>query len=156
MTRLLAALVLSSLSCAALAAPPVVTPVPVDVINPVLSVETSARQPVQAYVSLTTPYTVPAGKLLVIEYVSGSPSIRDGTLVESILTTTVGGVTLDHQFTLTQTYDSNGAKGYSFSQPTRLYADSGTAVRATYGYLGTGSVLGILYAISGYLIDVSQ
>jgi len=99
-------------------------------------------------------FTVPAGKLLVIEYVSGNAFVDIGEAVVFSVSTTVNGVFANHQLVLTPVGPSGGfAKGYTASQSLILYADPETDVTI---YVGNtlGGRATMHTSISGYLIDL--
>ena len=140
---------------------------------PVRVVESATLAPFQAFIMRNpqvpgfpfTPFTVPAGQRLVIEYVSGEltgvPSCV--TAPRMLLRTTVAGTTLTHYFYPEDTgviTDGVGpVRAYGLSRETRLYADPGTQVLTEIriaadpgcGYR-TGEDTGL--HISGYLVDV--
>lgn len=105
MTRLFAALALTSVSCIAFGAPPITEPVEVTVANPVLPVEVSNADPIPvAIVNGATPYMVselmillpgsaqyafdvPEGKRLMIETIAVGAWIPIGTSAAMILRT---------------------------------------------------------------------
>jgi hypothetical protein len=85
---------------------------------------------------------VPAGKRLVIEYVSAR--IEDPSSREISITTTAGGTTVPHWIPLTEPFVtiSNAA------QDVRLYADPGTQVQACVDGLGQVTLSGHLVAVN--------
>lgn len=107
--------------------------------------------PTQLGVSVS--FTVPAGKCLVIEYVSGMVFVDIGNAVVFSVSTTVDGVLASHQLVLTPLGPAGGfAKGYTASQSMRLYADSGTKVMVYAGNTLGGRAT-MHASISGYLVD---
>ncbi len=124
---------------------------------PVRDVDNPARQPFQVSI-LTGNFTVPAGKRLVIEFVSGlvvtPPTCR---LRNLILMTSISiqgqQVIANHRFVPTLT-----ASGISndnlISQETRLYADPGTTVRVipNFSVQFCDAIGG--FSVTGYLVDV--
>jgi hypothetical protein len=139
---------------------------------PVRDVDNPARQPFQASIiepPLGTPnpvfFTVPAGKRLVIEYVSAEALALDPDCVTPprfALTTTAGGTPLAHFFypenSGTISFSGNTAKVYGLSRQTRIYADPLTQVKLNVrtdalplcSYNSAGRDL----HISGYLVNV--
>jgi hypothetical protein len=105
-------------------------------------------------------FTVPAGKRLVIEHVSGFVTLPAGTqALYSLKTATAGtylvnvpypGVALDHLLgPVTQ-----AGTAFSTSNALRLYADAGTdVVFHVFVVAGTGAIDYVLASFSGYLID---
>lgn len=112
---------------------------PVRIVNTPLPTEIAPQQPFQfgminvefdptqlgAHVS----FTVPAGKRLVIEYVSGDILQDIGDAVSFAVTTTVNGVTAAHRMVLTPVGPAGGfAKAFTAAKSLRVYADPGTEV----------------------------
>ena len=134
-------------------------PINVNVVNAptVRDADNPARQPVHAFLTLSTDYVVPAGKRLVIEWVSGSASIPDVAgdhLVAVLVRTALGGPgAIDQRLPLTPTLVLT-RKLYSFAELTRLYADPGTTVSISYSYTGGVSDVIVTGVFSGYLVDV--
>jgi hypothetical protein len=152
------------------------TPIPpaqnVTVVNtpsepvPVRDADNPARQPIQRSFSLTSsfqpePYTVPDGKRLVIEHVSGE--VTSGATCKALYGSVLTSVTTDgtevastHRFPLSATPLPNRTV---FSQQVRLYADPNTNVRGgAFGHDGTNNCTVDRFSllISGYLVDVPQ
>jgi hypothetical protein len=123
---------------------------PLGVASPLMvrDLDNPARQPFQVELDQTTfAFSVPAGKRLVIEFVSARANSAPGFSLLSInVVTTVGGVTLQHPFVPVFVGKNGVDNSYTVSQPTRLYADPGTTVDIT---LGSGTVI-----LSGYFVDV--
>jgi len=140
---------------------------------PVRVVDAATATPFQVFIMRNpgvigfpfTPFTVPADKRLVIEYVSGELAAASScaTVPRMVLTTTVGGATLTHYFYPEDTgvIDEGNGPGrvFGLSQETRLYADPGTDVLTqirTSASPGCGYRTGVDTGlhISGYLVDV--
>ena len=139
---------------------------------PVRDVDNAARQPFQAKINevVLSPnpvfFTVPAGKRLVIEYVSAdieaAPQCPNAP--RYALTTTAGGVTLEHFFYTKDvgtlgTSVNDDTKAFGLSQQTRIYADPNTQVRldirtGTFPTCGFHLNEGSGIRVSGYLVDV--
>ena len=141
------------------------TPLNVNVVNteaapvPVLHVSNLATQSFQRVLTSTNDeFAVPAGKLLVIEHVSGYASNATAstcTFVDVRVRTTTQGQTASHYFVPTPTATTGGVPVFAFSQEARLYADSGTAVGLNYGKDGgTPCSPFLTVTISGHLVDV--
>lgn len=130
---------------------------------PVASDEFAGKTPVQVFKHyeplgfdlFTTLYTVPAGKRLVIEYVTINTDIPINSGAFAFITTQVGSTTA--RFYVPTSFQSlfNGGTTAIFEgqQITRLYADAGTAV----GYevhrsTGAGPAENEI-SFSGYLVD---
>ena len=120
---------------------------------PVRDVDRQVQQPVQF--SLFNPpgntYTVPAGKQLVIEYVSGGLGITSsGGAFAEIFIEVSPGITHIIPGTPVSYADGNpGGLGFAFSQPCRIYAGPGATVK----FHGSQGVLLSTLNVSGYLVD---
>jgi hypothetical protein len=97
-------------------------------------------------------FLVPAGHLLVIEYVSGRASwtLGNTTMRFFILQTTAGGQLAFHHFPA----EFNGFVDFTMSQQVRLYADGNTLVRFSVARTSSAGAANADVAISGYLIPV--
>lgn len=131
--------------------------------NPVQArdVDRAAQEPFQKNFRMTfdpgqlgtsATFTVPNGKRLVLEYVSGTFATENGMVVIFSVTTTVGQATADHRVVL----DPQGAAGgypasFTGAQELHVYADPGTAV-TLYSGRQQGGGGGGLAAVSGYLV----
>lgn len=140
---------------------------------PVRDVDNPARQPFQANIIEAPPFipnpvffTVPAGKRLVIEYVSADiqAASQCASAPRYALTTTAGGVTLEHFF-YTKDAGTVGLsvndvrRAFGLSQQTRIYADPNTQVTVdirtgTFPACGFNVNEGSGIRVSGYLVDV--
>lgn len=103
----------------------------------------------------TTIFTVPAGKRLVIETVSGNGNIFSGQkfLALSINTTnSVGGSQMPHYFTPVFTGTQGSFDFYSFNQSVRIYADPQTNIVLSRNTTSGNVNIGI--TVSGYYVDV--
>ena len=105
-------------------------------------------------------FTVPSGKLAVVEYASVIASLPVDNGVRASVRTTLNSVEVDHQL-----YGSEvspvpvigGRRGMSAGQVVRLYADPETTIRMTGGTLGsnTGGIeVSVNFTISGHLVDM--
>jgi hypothetical protein len=139
---------------------------------PVRDVDNPARQPIQANIIEVPPqipnpvlFTVPAGKRLVIEYVSADIQAANSQCVTAprySLRTTTGGVALNHFFhsELTGTLGAaanEATRAYGLSQQTRIYADPNTQVTLdilTDAFPSCGFMVNDGIHVSGYLVDV--
>lgn len=146
-------------------------PDPVIVTNTPLfmrDVDNPARQPFQMGFPFTMnsgtqqvfqSFTVPAGKRLVIEYVSmGSGSVPVGQHLFIIITTTVGAVGAFHFVAVTPQGSippPNAADTFVASQPMRVYADPGTTVTIQMQRDSADGACGPNLTVSGYLVDVT-
>jgi hypothetical protein len=147
---------------------PAPTPQEVNVVNPATSpvptrdVDNAARQPFQAFLLCgfngigfcSDTFTVPAGKRLVIEFMSGTqalPTSEKAIWVQ--INVQNSGTSVAHQFPLTLTSDDGVNASFVGAHQTRLYADPSTTVEMD--CLESGMSQGACGAsISGYLIDV--
>ncbi|HEX6730775.1 MAG TPA: hypothetical protein VF074_12210 [Pyrinomonadaceae bacterium] len=136
----------------------------VNVVNTpsVRDADNPARQPFTE--TLVTPnkpsFTVPAGKRLVIEFVSGDGFITSGqkflnTSLQCTVTTSVGVADVLHAFTPTLMGTQNTGNGpfdiFSISQQTRLYVEPGGKVSIFMN--NTAGVAGLGFTVTGYLVD---
>jgi len=123
-------------------------------LTSVRDVDNPARQPFQFSLLAVAPnnqFTVPSGKRLVIEYVSGRLSVSLGQQLESVfLFTKVNNVSVDHYFTPILTGGVTQSI-FTVSQQTRIYADPGTVIKLF--TLGAVTEFGDL-TISGYFVDL--
>jgi|LGVC01.1.fsa_nt_gb hypothetical protein len=133
-----------------------------DVASPIPVYDVADKQPFQwsvmnvdfdpTQLGQSVSFAVPAGKRLVIEYVSGNAFVDIGDAVVFSVSTTVNGVLAHHKLVLTPVGPSGGfAKGYTASQSLILYADSETDVTI---YVGNtlGGRATMHASISGYLV----
>ena len=148
------------------------TPLPVALPDTTLAVrdaDNPARQPWQHRFNLgvTTGTVVtcdsadvPAGKLLVIEYVSANEDLLpDAIMTHLDVITTQGGTHVRHFFTPTGTGRelAGTARAFVVGQSTRLYSEAGTGSVEVCAQIGTDfkSSSGDAQAgLSGYLVDV--
>lgn len=128
---------------------------------PMKDVDNPARQPFQRAIHEFTPFIVPTGKRLVIEYVSADvgTSSTSCDAFRCKLKTTVQGTDLVHFFfpELVSTSPSTAAsRQFALSQQTRIYADPNTEVTVNFERNGSPCVFGIGtgLSISGHLVDV--
>lgn len=138
---------------------------PLQVASPleIRDLDNPARQPFQAGSSCSTTsdgcfgsfITVPAGKRLVIEYMSMLADIPAGQVALWQVRTTVGG---QHVHFLPQSAPAVagfiGSPGVAaVSQQVRLYADPGSVLILSFTRNGTGTQAHFDATISGYLVD---
>jgi hypothetical protein len=121
---------------------------------PVKDVDHQPRQVAQFTLFVPGPdtYTVPAGKQLVIEFVSGSLKVNssDPNVFGEALLTGSGASGFTHVFAATVTSYENGVPApsrFAFTQACRIYASAGSQVQ-----LHGGFILGSIN-VSGYLVD---
>jgi hypothetical protein len=124
---------------------------------PIRDVDAAVKQPFQLTIHRTIPdggntangpaLTVPAGKRLVIEYISAHVGLQAGQQPAMEILTTVNGEPGAYFFDLTTHNDTT----FVLSQPARFYCDAGESVVLVFGRTGaTGQGPGI-FTISGYL-----
>jgi hypothetical protein len=134
---------------------------------PTQDTENPARSPFQkeldflitdGTIAATASFAVPAGKALVIDFVSGAAFQPAGETMRNYeIITTVNGVDAVHSFAPGQiTADAGGGTDQFTSQPAVIYADQGSivsfiAVRAQATGLTSGSV-----TVSGHLVNAPQ
>ena len=120
---------------------------------PIHDVDRLQQQPVQFSLFVPGPdsYTVPAGKQLVIEYVSGGMGISgSGGAFSELFLEVNPGVTHVLPGTPVSFNDGEpGGLGFAFSQSCRIYAPAGATVTI---HGAQGVLLSSLNA-SGYLVD---
>lgn len=100
--------------------------------------------------------TVPAGKRAVVEHVSCINYLASGNnFVRMEIGFVTGGVSRRHQFVHDYVGGSllSGVDIWSFSQPVRLYADAGTAIRMSALRRSTSGSGGVECDISGHYVD---
>jgi hypothetical protein len=129
-----------------------------------VAVTTAAPEPYQKYVGATNTGTnvhsfnlgtVPAGKRLVIEFVSAHGQVPPGTHVELFhLTTLAGGNGATHDLLVHAQPDAViGDAIFRASQQVKIYADPGTTVTALVRTNTNGQTTCAI-AISGYFVDL--
>jgi hypothetical protein len=98
--------------------------------------------------------TVPPGKRLVIEYATVGGFASEGVKLGTVIVTTVGGTTVQHQLVVTDQGSIYDPVNFAAAQPMRLYADPGTDVVGivvrTPNAFGGGAGM----TISGYFVDL--
>ena len=100
--------------------------------------------------------TVPAGKRLVIEFVSMTGQVPPGQHVEIMELTTSNGLGgISHAFVIHPQPDAViGDALFRANQSLRLYANAGTQVTALFRRSSTAGSANYLVTISGYLVDM--
>jgi hypothetical protein len=121
---------------------------------PVHDVDNVAQEPFHAAFTDAVPLTVPSGKRLVIEHVSGFAGVFEAVTLAVSIETKLGGHTINHAFPVTLAFDNGDTRTYTFGSLTRLYADPGTTVRARVNLTGNPAANSANCTLSGYLIDV--
>lgn len=140
-------------------------PVPVMLLGPA-SIDTSAplpfrdvdnpaRHAVQTRITGSgTSYTVPDGKRLVIEFVSGEMFSIAGVITAAVVETHLDGNEVFHRFPPTRSIETPGSPSIAtFGQMSRIYADGGTEVSVSAASVPQDTV-GVAASISGYLVDM--
>lgn len=125
---------------------------------PVRDVENPAREPFSASLNCSNTISngcagsvsVPAGKRMVVEFVSGRVSVGSGNELTSVLIVTGG----KEHFLLAHKSPATPTSGTRFdvSQPLRLYSDPGGDVSLHVEISGIGAST-LIGRISGYLVD---
>ena len=141
---------------------------------PVRDVDNPARRAVQFQAFLNcsgggigcspaqTPYTVPEGKRLVIEYASMKVTLSEGQSAILGILTTLNGELVTHYFPQTQPAlapnpgISPSGNYVSAGQQVRIYADSGTNVSFQVDRTSNTGTFVIIVSMSGYLVDMPQ
>ena len=107
-------------------------------------------------------YTVPAGKRLVIEYVSVTATIGAGEKVRAFVRGGNGFTEAIHPIVMNYQVTVSSNDVFVGSQPLKLYAEPGTSVVVLVSRrdaANTGAVspnAGLESSITGYLVDVPQ
>jgi len=129
----------------------------IDTTNPipVRDVDRRPQQPVQFTLFEPNPrsYTVPTGKRLVIEYVSGAFGISSSGGAQAVVFLEVSPGSERHLFPGAPVSYNDGTAGgvtFAFSQSARMFAGPGTTISMSGGQ---GVLLGSVN-VSGYLVDV--
>ncbi len=116
--------------------------------------DNNGNAPPEALVELAV---VPAGKLLVVEHVSGRLAVRDGDVVEFLQAAAQGADSvafLPVQFVsgLSQFSAAQGrGRWHQFGSPARLYVGAGKKLVVSGG---ANATFGLFAAAIGYLVDV--
>jgi hypothetical protein len=103
---------------------------------------------------LTFP-TVPAGKRLVIEYVTASGQVPPGQFVEllNVSTTSGNGAVTHNLLVFAQPPAGNGDTVARAAQQVKLYANDGTSVKVIFRRSSPAGVAFFGATISGYLVN---
>ena len=117
---------------------------------PVREVQSVDRQPVQIQVDIDKGYEVPAGKLLVIEYISGSAN-TNGTFLGIGITTRLLSDPEEGRHVLPIT--PYGAGVFGIAEKTLIFASPGTQIGRFESRSG-GTFGGFSATLCGYLVDV--
>jgi hypothetical protein len=98
-------------------------------------------------------FVVPAGKRLIIEFVSGNIYLEQGKAVDFSLATNVSGTTAHHRLLLNELWPSGTYSiSYNVSQNVKIYADPLAEV-LVYVNNTEGGEGSVFVSISGYLVD---
>ena len=138
---------------------------PLGVSSPlaIRDLDNPARQPFQARVTCSATIdgcsefipNPPAGKRLVIEYVTMQGEIPPGQVATFQIDTTAGGEFAVHDLGLSLPAVAFGFVGrVVIAQRVRLYADPGVPIHAAASRNGSGSTVHFSFSISGYLVDL--
>ncbi len=108
----------------------------------------------------TASFDVPAGKRLVIEFVSILVYLDSGdNLQEAVVTVSKpGGGVITHSLTRTATGPSNGCLAcgtFTVTQPLRLYCEAGAgALKVQTQRVNASGLYKTAFSVSGYLVDL--
>ncbi len=108
----------------------------------------------------TVSFDVPAGKRLVIEFVSILVYLDSGdNLQEAVVTVSKpGGGVITHSLTRTVTGPSNGCAAcgtFTVTQPLRLYCEAGVgALKVQTQRVNSSGLYKTAFSVSGYLVDL--
>jgi hypothetical protein len=134
------------------------TPIPVSFTSQPLAPFQTAASTTESgtNVSTLTVTTVPAGKRLVIEWVSMIGQVPAGQHVELMdLTVSNGPGGVSHQFVIQSQPDAViGDALFRANQSLKLYADAGTQVSALFRRNSNAGSANYGITISGYLVDM--
>lgn len=123
----------------------------------VRDIDRPARDPVQLSPSDLSSYTVPDGKLLIIEHVAGACAIPHGAggFLNTLICGHVSAQGPEQCFNLVPVLTGNDSKEsiYAFSQPIRMYIAAGTRIFVDSATAITRASAGCRASISGYLVD---
>jgi hypothetical protein len=100
----------------------------------------------------TDEFTVPAGKRLVIESVSGAAFLSPGTAVDFGLDVMTNGVYVRHYFPSQSIGVFFSLERFQTSQAVRIYADPGSVIRSVVQKNNITVVGGGDFAISGHFV----
>ncbi len=99
-------------------------------------------------------FSVPAGKRLVIRYVSALALLPTGQkLIHLGLTTDLGDTSASHRFVPVFTGSSGPRDFFLAAQDTQVHADPGTVVTIFAGRSNSSDIGAVNVDVSGYLID---
>jgi hypothetical protein len=116
---------------------------------PIVDVDNAARGAFQTVLGQVGSFEVPAGKRLVIEYLSGRINVNAGcTVAIGVRTQLQNQSAVEHFIPVTPGF---GAV-LLFSQRTRLYADGTASILTEQG--GGCTSVSVSTSISGYLVDM--
>ncbi|HWN99211.1 MAG TPA: hypothetical protein VNS63_08075, partial [Blastocatellia bacterium] len=130
---------------------------PLGIASPLVvrDLDNPALQPFVATLLSVNPntsfFTVPSGKRLVIEYVSGQGTLPTGDKLLFVrLQINTGGSTVFHRFLPVLTGTEGNVDVFLVSQQTRLYAEPGSSV------ILSGPPANTIFSVtvSGYLVDI--
>jgi hypothetical protein len=141
-------------------------PVPVTITNPAITTTDSnraAHTPYAKAVAMTmttdignSTFTVPNGKLLVVQTISAGAAVHPGVNILLFVTTVCrGAMTVTHLPMLSQGSGFTGTDGFAMCQALTIFADPGSTVTVS---LHTTNALWPWYldvSLSGYLVDAS-
>lgn len=98
---------------------------------------------------------VPAGKRLVIEYVTIRVYLPPGALVtESDLNTTINGNLVSHEILPTKVLETISGDRWVCERLVRIYADGGTSANLVVFFSQNGLTGTVLASVSGHLVDL--
>ena len=129
---------------------------------PVFDVNTLSEQLFQAELNFDfnpadtgggSSFVVPAGKRLIIEFVSGSIYLEQGKAIDFSISTSVSGTTAHHRLLLNELWPvGTYSISYNVSQNMKIYADPLAEV-LVYVNNTEGGEGSVFVSISGYLVD---
>lgn len=127
---------------------------PLDITSPlsVRDIDNPAFQPFQASANTSGAIlvTVPAGKRLVIEFVSGSQVVPSSTQTDGSIQIRAGGIFAHYATPLSVRPSGNNNTVYSVSQPMRMYVSAGQQLQVFF----SGAAILVNLNVTGYYVNV--
>jgi hypothetical protein len=100
-------------------------------------------------------FSVPTGKRLIIDYVSGFGIVPTGAAVEPIVQTYVNGTECESRLPMIYQGPYFGRDSLTTSCPTKIYADPGSTVTLTGTVNSTGAGSSLTFTVYGHYVNAS-
>jgi hypothetical protein len=133
---------------------------PLGVTSPLMirDLDNPARQPFQSRTVTTTSsgvivVTVPVGKCLIVEFISGEQSVRSGSgrgFFIATVTQTSGNEVFRHIVPPTSSDSNVNFNLYHASQPLRMYVNAGQQLRVLFN----SDIFSASVSVTGYYVDI--